>query len=145
MTKALVLLWGSRTQLWPLFGSPWPQGQDMGCPSSQSNYWDGPQQLWFYQLTPQCEWPWLQKDMALALPDPDLGSKKANALSLWPCTIERADLEHTLQLRFYKLPLKVRHHDSKRTLGPSPSRSGFVVHKGDLPPLKWGCIATFVL
>ena len=33
-------------------------------------------------------------------------------------------LEQTLQLSFYKLCLKVRHHSSRRTPGPGPSRSG---------------------
>jgi len=42
--------------------------------------------------------------------------------------------EHSLQLLFYKISLKVRHHGSRRTLGPGPSRFG--VQTGDLLPLS---------
>ena len=52
-------------------------------------------------------------------------------------------LESTLQLLCYKLFLKVRHHRSRST--PGPSTSGFCVQRSDLPPLYWGCPTTFVI
>ena len=35
-------------------------------------------------------------------------------------------------------------HGSRRTWGQGPSRSGFGVQKGELPPINQGCPATFV-
>ena len=52
------------------------------------------------------------------------------------------NLEHPLQLWFNKLYLKVKDHSSRSTPGPDPSRSGFGVLYGDLPPLSWGCPST---
>ena len=46
--------------------------------------------------------------------------------------------EHSLQLLFYKLSLKVSDHGSRRTLGPSSSRSRFGVWKGDPTLLNQG-------
>ena len=57
----------------------------------------------------------------------------SDSLSLWSCTIERAYLEPTLQLLCYKLFLKVRHHSSRSTPGPGPSRSGFGIQRSNLP------------
>ncbi len=46
--------------------------------------------------------------------------------------------EGALQLLLYKLCLKMIDHSSRSKLGPGPSRSGLMIPKCDLPPLKWG-------
>ena len=95
-------------------------------------YW----KVMFSQMTKVC---WDSQTLAWIRP------LQTNARALWSCTVERTYLEPTLQLLSYKLLLKVRHHSSRSTLDPGPSRSGFGILRSDLPPLYWGCQANFVL
>ena len=77
---------------------------------------------------------------AQVLPDLDLGPKKVTRS-------HKSGVPSNFCLIKFLPKHMAEAPEAPRTpfMHPVPSRSGIGVQKGDLPPLSWGCSATFVL